>query len=647
MRGCPMQMENADNLNFETFLAEWTGEISEDHANSVELGRRFSHKLITQWLDLDPDSTAIDVVHCDGSGDGGIDIAYLDRGEDADSAESVSSHTWYLVQSKYGTAFQGRATLLQEGQKVIDTLDGRRTRLSSLAEGLLERLNNFRDSASERDRIVLVFATTNPLDDELREVLRDIRTIGRERLGALFDVESVSVGTIFQRLLEEAATPRERLKVSVVGDFVPAGADLLIGPISLTDLYDFLRAYRMQTDDLDQLYEKNVRRFLGSRGKVNKGIQATLKESPERFGLYNNGITIVVANYEKEEDGRLSLTEPYIVNGCQTTRTIWEVCHQKLEAGGTGENPARDEWRARAEQGVVIAKIVKVGESGEEMLQNITRYTNSQNAVREKDFLALTSDFRTWAAEMADRHGVFLEIQRGAWDSQKAYQRQHPTARQFTEHANAFDLIKVYGAGWLGQAGLAFGKNPPFLPNGSIFKRIVNNEDSIEPFGLDDLFAAYLVQKAADEQDFGRGARTTRRQTRFLFYMVLVELMKDLLTRIDIEPTPRNVTNGFLRVLGKAENDDAASVLLDAAMNVIDSYLTQGNENSVFEELALTNTFNGDMNAFLKWEQLGRSADSTPRLRSLLEITKMSLGQSFGRTKSPRATVLEALATGD
>jgi hypothetical protein len=37
------------------------------------------------------------------------------------------------------------------GQKVIETLDGRRTTLSSLSAGLLERITNFRQRSSSQD----------------------------------------------------------------------------------------------------------------------------------------------------------------------------------------------------------------------------------------------------------------------------------------------------------------------------------------------------------------------------------------------------------------------------------------------------------------------------------------------------------------
>lgn len=146
------------------------------------------------------------------------------------------------------------------------------------------------------------------------------------------------------------------------------------------------------------------------------------------------------------------------MNGCQTTRTIWEVFHRRLEAGGTGNSEALTEWQTQAGKGVVVTKVVKVGVEGEQLLEQITRHTNTQNAIREKDFLALTSDFRSWARAMEDGHDIYLEIQRGGWDSRRTLQKQKPGIKQFKEAANAFDLLKVYGAGWLGEAGLAFGK---------------------------------------------------------------------------------------------------------------------------------------------------------------------------------------------
>ncbi len=634
-------MIDSSEVGFEEFRQSWLESIQAGQPSTRDLGRRFSLKLVSQWIDASEESA--DIVLCDGSCDGGIDIALLDTGSDpsADALEE-SGDTWYLVQSKYGSAFTGINTLLSEGQKVIDTLDGKRAKLNSLAEGTLERLTNFRNGAGPSDRIVLVFATERPLSEAEGRVLQDLRAMGRSRIGQLFDVETISIATIYNRIPEEALAEGEtKLTITIGAHVVQSGDDLLVGSVQLIELYKFLRKYREETGDLDRLYEKNVRRFLGGKGKVNKGMQATLRDAPERFGLYNNGITIVVSGYTFAESS-VQLIEPYIVNGCQTSRTIWEVFHQRLDAGGTGTNPEIEAWKKRVDNGVVVTKIVKVGNAGETLLQAITRYTNSQNAVREKDFLALTGDFRTWQAELGN-HNIYLEIQRGGWDSQKALQNQNLAVKNYSKSANAADLIKVYGSGWLGEAGMAFGKNPPFLPDGSVFKRIVNNDaDQARPFGAVDLYAAYLLQQGANGYGFGRGAgnKNTRRQTRFLFYFVVIDLLKDALSRGGHKTDLRTVSDALVAVLEDAE---AGGALLDSAIEVIDSYFTQGTENSVFEEAVFVNAFPNDLSGFLKWEKLGRPDAETPVLRGLLAITKQVMGRSVGGSPSQRSILLEAI----
>ena len=149
----------SEEMSFDDYRQEWLLEVKQGNPSTVTLGNRFAHKLITQWLDISQDVD--DITYCDGSGDGGIDIAYLQR-EDVDG-NGTEGHTWYLVQSKYGSAFQGTETLLLEGQKVIETLSGNRQRLSSLTEDLVARLQLFRRQASEHDRLILVFATIDPL----------------------------------------------------------------------------------------------------------------------------------------------------------------------------------------------------------------------------------------------------------------------------------------------------------------------------------------------------------------------------------------------------------------------------------------------------------------------------------------------------
>lgn len=625
--------EERQDITFEEFCEEWLKEFRENDLSSFEKGQRFAVKLVTQWLGVTDDDE--DLVICDGAGDGGIDLAYLHRADiddDHQEGQAIEGDTWYLVQSKYGTAFQGHGTIIEEGRKIIATLAGENTNLSEAVNQLLGRLKTFRQQASDRDRITLVFATDRPMTESDRQALSDIRSIGSQRFPHIFDVEDVSLQTIWET---RDATQPTSISLPISGNFVDPNSGLRVGTIRLTDLYQFLKLYRDKTGNLDQLYEKNVRQFLGSRRKINQGIAETLDDKPEMFGLYNNGITIVVSDFSSKSDDSCTLYDPYVVNGCQTTKTIWQVLTQKLEAGGTGRSESLEGWRSRAERGVVVTKIVK---SSSAEITEITRFTNSQNAVKAQDFIALRRDFRTWADSMAERYDLFLEIQRGGWESQKAFQNSHPSSRQFVKFANAFDLIKVYGAGWMREPGTAFGKNTPFLPGGTIFKRITSGEEV--HFDVDNLYAAYRLKGLADQLRFGRGAEEpSRRQTRFLFYFVVLDLLRDTLIRAH-RPHPAGELTTALLTLLPEEKQDALQGLIDSSLEVIDEYLNQESEDSLYKEPR----FQGDLNTFLKWEQLGKSEESTPRLHSLLSAHKRLFGRSTGGRPSPRNLVSEAIA---
>jgi len=260
--------------------------------------------------------------------------------------------------------------------------------------------------------------------------------------------------------------------------------------------------------------------------------------------------------------------------------------------------------------------------------------------VREKDFLGLAENFKTWAEEMATKYGVFLEIQRGAWDSQSALQRQNPTRKpQFKDHAYAFDLIKVYGAGWLREPGTAFGNNAPFLPGGAIFKKIMNSEEEGVRFGVDDLYAAYCLKVAADGYQFGRNApEPSRRQTRFLFYMIVLELLRDVMIRANMNPSEFALTNALIKLLRPA-NYEALKALQEKAVEAVDEYLTKGSDNSVFSEAAL----NDHLSTYLKSDQFGKIDGAASQLRNLLVDYKRYCGNGPGGQPSPRQLVTAAI----
>ena len=133
-----------------------------------------------------------------------------------------------------------------------------------------------------------------------------------------------------------------------------------------------------------RLLEANVRSFLSVKGKgVNAGIQNTLRTAPGRFMAYNNGIVLVademrLGTAADGSPGIAWLKGMQIVNGGQTTASLFFA---KRKFPETNLGPVR-----------VAAKIIvmKVRDEAQEeaLVSDISRFANSQNAVRQSDLSA-------------------------------------------------------------------------------------------------------------------------------------------------------------------------------------------------------------------------------------------------------------------
>lgn len=133
----------------------------------------------------------------------------------------------------------------------------------------------------------------------------------------------------------------------------------------------------------ERLLEANVRSFLSQTGKVNKGIAETLKQSPERFMAYNNGIVMVAEELILGEaaaggPGIAVLRGIQIVNGGQTTASIYFTKRK---------HPETDISRVRVPTKIIVLQsqdpVVE-----EALIADISRYSNSQNAVKQSDLSA-------------------------------------------------------------------------------------------------------------------------------------------------------------------------------------------------------------------------------------------------------------------
>lgn len=133
-----------------------------------------------------------------------------------------------------------------------------------------------------------------------------------------------------------------------------------------------------------RLLEANVRSFLSVKGKgVNAGIQKTLRESPRRFMAYNNGIVIVademrMARTDDGSQGIAWLQGLQIVNGGQTTASLYFT---------KKKYPDADLSHVRVPAKIIVMK-AQDSVKEESLVSDISRYANSQNAVRQSDLSA-------------------------------------------------------------------------------------------------------------------------------------------------------------------------------------------------------------------------------------------------------------------
>ncbi|HEY4288014.1 MAG TPA: AIPR family protein [Puia sp.] len=207
-----------------------------------------------------------------------------------------------------------------------------------------------------------------------------------------------------------------------------------------------------------RMLEKNVRSFLQLNNSVNRGIQDTIRNSPEKFIAYNNGLTITATGKdfitENDKTYIQTLTDFQIVNGGQTTATIYFSNKSGLDIS-----------KVR-----VMAKINVAKDSSQEELEDlitkISAYSNAQSKVSSVDLRSrnsqlvklktlsesvLTPSGKKWYFERA--RGEFNTMVRKNPGNKSKLDKESPKERRFTKE----ELAK-YVTAW--------GENPYLVKKG-------------------------------------------------------------------------------------------------------------------------------------------------------------------------------------
>ena len=155
-----------------------------------------------------------------------------------------------------------------------------------------------------------------------------------------------------------------------------------------------------------KLFDLNPRGPLAN-AKVNKSISKTLETSQGRaqFHLLNNGMCATCDDFNIDDDGVISVKNFQIVNGCQTTVTLSKRSQTELS------------------ETLVDLKLVV---ASRDFAQNIAEASNSQTALRAKDFTSFERQQLNLQRDFARLQPPwYYEIKQGYWrfvlsDTEKA-----------------------------------------------------------------------------------------------------------------------------------------------------------------------------------------------------------------------------------
>jgi len=213
----------------------------------------------------------------------------------------------------------------------------------------------------------------------------------------------------------------------------------------------------LYSEHRDRLLEKNVRSFLQVKGNVNKGIRDTLRDEPDMFLAYNNGISVTAESVDiiRDENGKPSIKkirDMQIVNGGQTTASIFN---------------ARNDKRVAADLSKVFVlmklSVIHSAEAMDEIVPRISTFANTQNKIQVADFSANDPFHRRveelsrtiWAPAQGGKkpRNWFYERARGQYSDmltrestpnrKKEYKETHPlfTKTDIAKYENTWDQL--------------------------------------------------------------------------------------------------------------------------------------------------------------------------------------------------------------
>lgn len=434
--------------------------IGNETLSSVEKGRRFLNWALSYIFDksdteIEENDLMDGVLKCDGAYDYGIDAAFIEN-------DTIS-----IIQTKYlsSNSVEAIAGFLAQIQHII--VDG-------IDKNSREDLKDIYNCIVQLDGIDIYYVTNDIIAEndwkvivrhvkEVEKVIKESNQNKRIKIRIL-DINNIEDFIDESRSIVPKKFQGTRMKLILERYFENKENNTIIAEVSLKSLASFINKKEKF------LFYSNIRNFLGKRNKVNKEIERTYNDDPKKFWFYNNGITIVCDKYDeikelKDGGASMIIETPQIVNGCQTSSTIYSLW----------KNQSPEE--RNKQEGTILVKIIEDINSTKR--KKITKYTNSQTAVTGKDFYALEEFHYQLQKEFLKLGYNYIIQRKDKIDKKDKKQGNKNYSYLFDKKfSNAFfakDVVKAFAAGIHFKPAKAKSIGN-LVPGGSYYDKLFNDK---------------------------------------------------------------------------------------------------------------------------------------------------------------------------
>lgn len=179
-------------------------------------------------------------------------------------------------------------------------------------------------------------------------------------------INKIVIYNNYEFFIDSKETEIEEMEIQISDDITKMNNDISACIVNFKT-YELANLYEKFQD---RILEKNVRKLLKS--SINKNIADSLINDPKMFWYKNNGLSIVCRRWEQKKingNNVLILENPYIVNGGQTTKTIYNLY----------KDCTSDEDRNCFYDSYIMARIYQT--TDEDKIAAIVQGTNNQNKI--------------------------------------------------------------------------------------------------------------------------------------------------------------------------------------------------------------------------------------------------------------------------